>query len=165
MKKGWIVSVVMTLLTCSGLAFAQTAVIPQAQVLHQNDLDQILPLGSPAQGGLYVALPAASAMEFYQVISPSGAGFVITPTNFVTFLLLSSSTTLATGGLFMEAGPADGQRFCVEDTGVQSAITISANTGQTLYTNTSISTPTNFAAGTVYCWLYVGTLAEWLRTR
>ena len=165
MKKGWIVSVVMTLLTCGGLAYAQTAILPQAQVLHQNDLDQILPLGSPAQGGVFTPLPAGSSMEFYQVISPSGAGFVITPNNFVTFLLLSSSTTLATGGIFMEAGPADGQRFCIEDTGVQSVITISANTGQTLYTNTSISTPTTFAAGTVYCWIYVGTLAEWLRTR
>ena len=68
--------------------------------------------------------------------------------------------TLANGTLTMSASAGDGQRFCLQDTQTQSAITINANTNQSLG---GLSTPTALVAGTRYCWIYNLPLATWLR--
>jgi len=90
--------------------------------------------------------------------------FTITPVNDVSLLYLNPAGTLATGTLTMMLTPGDGQRFCLEDSKTQTAITIQANTGQTL-ASYGVATPTALVANTLYCWVYFAAQAAWVGTQ
>ncbi len=133
-------------------------------VLNQNDLVQVIPHGAGSAQSVFAYPGAISGVDQYSYQIPLTA-FTITVPNSVAVLYLNPAGTLATGTLTMMASPSDGQRFCVEDSQTQTAITISANTGQTLTAGTyGLATPTALTANTRYCWLYFGAQAAWVRT-
>lgn len=145
-------------------ALGQTIVVPQVLSLGQQDLVQVLPGGQAVVGNQYYPAPKIGGVEAYSYQIPVTA-FSITVANGVDYLYLNPAGTLATGTLTMMASPSDGQRFCLQDTQTQTAITIQANTGQTLASGTfGMTTPTALVANTKYCWLYIGSLSTWTRT-
>lgn len=144
--------------------WAQVIVLPQQQSLQQTDLIQIIPNGQPNAQSAFAPVGGAQGIEQYSYQIPL-TGFTITPANYIAYLYLNPAGTLATGTLTMPATPGDGQRFCLQDTQTQTAITIQANTGQTLAAGTfGLATPTALVANTKYCWLYIRSLATWTRT-
>jgi hypothetical protein len=147
----------------AGYAFAQTVPVPNVTNIGQNDLVQIIPGGQPTSGNVYAAAGRVGGQYEYSYQVPITA-FTITPANGINFLYLNPAGTLATGTLNMPATPGDGQRFCLEDTQTQTAITISANTGQSL-ASVGPTLPTALVANTVYCWFYRSANATWYQTQ
>ena len=155
----------------SAAAFAALAAAVLAQVvsplvpsMHQNDTVQVNPYGAPSAQSVFAPPGAIAGIDQYSYQVPLTA-FAITVPSYVSELYLNPAGTLATGTLTMMATPSDGQRFCLEDSQTQTAITISANTGQTLTAGTyGLATPTALVANTRYCWRYFGSQAAWVRT-
>lgn len=161
-RKSWLLgSAAGALALAGGLAIAQV-VLPQVVSLGQGDLVQVIPNGQAHVGNQYAPAGMIGSMKLSSYQVPLTA-FTITPPNGVGVLTLNPAGTLAAGTLTMEANPSDGQDFCLWDTQTQSAITVSANTGQTLNTTIGLATPTALVAKTGYCWRYVGSLAAWYR--
>jgi hypothetical protein len=147
----------------AGYAFAQTVPVPNVTNIGQNDLVQIIPGGQPTSGNVYAAAGRVGGQYEYSYQVPVTA-FTITPANGINFLYLNPAGTLATGTLNMPATPGDGQRFCIEDSQTQTAITVAANTGQTLASYGGAAV-TALTANTVYCWFYIQNQAVWVRTQ
>lgn len=143
------------------------AQVPQPQLrvpLSQNDLVQVIPNGAPSAQSVYSYTGAVAGMDLYSYQIPLTA-FTITPANGVSYLLLNPGGTLGTGTLTMEAQPSDGQRFSIFTSQTQTAITVQANTGQTLDAGViGLAQPTALTAKTTYTWRYIGSLATWVRT-
>lgn len=140
-------------------ALAQVIPVPQVQSMSQQDLVQVVPGGLPSAPEVFAPVGAIAAVEQYSYQIPL-TGFTITVPNLVSFLYLNPAGTLATGTLTMMPNPSDGQRFCLQDTQTQTAITVTANTGQSLG---GIAAPTALVANTRYCWFYNRPLATWIR--
>ncbi|SDD95050.1 hypothetical protein SAMN05216337_1017134 [Bradyrhizobium brasilense] len=141
-------------------AAAQTISVPQVQSMGQNDLVQVVPGGLPSAQEVFATPGAIGGVLQYSQQTPLTA-FTITVPNATSFLYLTPAGTLATGTLTMEAAPvSDGQKFCLLDTQTQTAITIAANTGQSLG---GLANPTALVAGTTYCWFYNAQTATWYR--
>lgn len=144
-------------------AVAQQNIPPQVPSLNQNDLLLVIPRGF-AQAQNYYANPGQiAAVEQYSYQVPL-TGFAITPPNLTSLLYLNPAGTLATGTLTMEAVASDGQKFCLQDSQTQTAITIAANNGQTL-ASFGLGALTALVANTRYCWLYNASLSSWIRTQ
>lgn len=150
------------LLFAVGAAIAQVA-IPYVPSINQNDVLQIVPRGFPSAQTVYATAGQVAGVEQYSYQVPL-TGFAITPPNLTALLYLNPAGTLATGTLTMPAVASDGQRLCVEDSQTQTAITIAANTGQTL-ASFGLGAVTALTANTKYCWLYQGSAASWIRTQ
>ncbi|HEV2674149.1 MAG TPA: hypothetical protein VGV37_06365 [Aliidongia sp.] len=148
------------LLLVAGGAFAQQIPVPQVQSLGSTDLVPVIPGGQPQAATYYATAGQVAGVFAYSIQAPLTA-FTITDGNGVSFLFLNPAGTLATGTLTMMAVPSDGQNFCLESTQTQTAITISANTGQSL--GGTLATPTALVANTRYCWLYSRSAATWYR--
>ena len=144
-------------------AFAQVAV-PSAGALHQNDQVNVVPYGAPSAQSVYATPGNIAGVEQYSYQIPLTA-FTITPPNGTSLLYLNPAGTLATGTLTMQASPSDGQKFCVQSSQTQTAITVSANTGQTISTTIGLGALTAMVQFTRYCYLYQGALATWIRTQ
>lgn len=146
-------------LVLASLALAQVITVPVVQSLGPTDLVQVIPQGQPSAQSVYASPGSIAGVEAYSYQIPLTA-FAITVPAHVDFLYLNPAGTLATGALTMEPTPSDGQRFCLQDTQTQTAITVSANTGQSLG---GIAAPTALVANTRYCWFYNRPLASWIR--
>jgi hypothetical protein len=85
-------------------------------------------------------------------------GFSITIANTVNSLILNPAGTLATGTVTMPATPQDGQTVTIASTQIVTALTVSANTGQTLS-----GTITTIAANGFATWQYVLADTNWYR--
>jgi hypothetical protein len=156
---------VAALLALGGVALAQvggfTGQMPApAQVLnlHQSDLVPMVPFGTGTAPQGMTAVGTAASMTTYSVSVPL-TGFTITGPNpnVATFLLLNPAGTLATGTLTMPAAPNDGGSFCVMSTQTQTALTVSANTGQTVG-GTAV---TALVAYQPRCWRWFALTATW----
>jgi hypothetical protein len=146
-----------------GAAIAQVNIPPLRGPLAQNDLVLVVPNGFGSAQSVYSYAGAIAGIEQYSYQVPVTA-FSITPANGTSLLYLNPAGTLATGTLTMQAQPSDGQRFTIETTQTQTAITIQANTGQTLASGTfGLTTPTALVANTRYTWMYIASLATWTR--
>lgn len=145
-------------------AFAQVIPVPQVSAIGQGDLVQVLPGGAPQAQNKYAPAGGVAGVLQYSYQVPLTA-FTITPANFTSSLYLNPAGTLATGTLTMASSPSDGQNFCLEDTQTQTAITINANTGQTMLTTIGLGALTALVANTRYCWFYNAPLAGWIRTQ
>jgi hypothetical protein len=86
-------------------------------------------------------------------------GFSITPNNNTTLLFLNPAGTLATGTITFPATPGSAQAFCWLSSQTQTAVTMTANTGQSVV-GTAV---TAGVAGTSYCWRYIALTATWYR--
>lgn len=152
-------------LLAGGLAaYAQVSVPPRGPMT-QSDLIQVIPGGQPSAQSVYATPGQLSGTEGYSYQVPLTA-FSITPSDTTTFLYINPAGTLATGTLTMPAHPGDGQKFSFESSQTQTAITIAANTGQTLTAGTyGLATPTAGVANTIYTWMYIANQAAWVRIR
>lgn len=137
----------------------------QAQVpnLNQTDLVCIAQRGVgqvPAQcTGVGVG---ATMMQYESPLVVPTTGFTLTAPNpnVATLYILNPAGTLATGTLTMPASPNDGGNFCVMSTQTQTALTVTANTGQTVG-GTAV---TALVAYQPRCWRYIGATSTWALT-
>lgn len=158
---GFILAAVAAL---GGYAIAQVNPVTLVTSLGQNDLQQVIPGGTAQAQSVYYPVAKAAGVDAYSYQIPVTA-FSITVANGISVLFLNPAGTLATGTLTMMANPSDGQRFTLESSQTQTAITIQANTGQTLSAGTfGLATPTALVANTRYSWLYIASLSTWVRT-
>ncbi|MEI9995687.1 MAG: DUF2793 domain-containing protein [Rhizomicrobium sp.] len=102
-------------------------------------------------GGAYVDLS-------YSYQTPA-TGFAITIANATGRLLLNPAGTLAAGAITMPAAPKDGQIVTLASTQTVTALTHSPNAGQSI-----AGALTTLAANTPASFLYVASVAKWLRT-
>jgi hypothetical protein len=155
-------------LAFAGYAFAQSGtvgpfVLPPAPALGQTDAILVIPNAAPTAQSVFAAPGVIAGVAQYQYVVPVTA-FTITATNGVNYVYLNPAGTLATGTFTLPASPADGQLLTLEDSQTQTAITIQANTGQTLTAGTyGLATPTALVANTKYQWIYFAKQAAWVR--
>jgi hypothetical protein len=143
----------------AGVALAQVLPVPQVQSLGLTDLVQVVPQGIPTASSQYAPVGAVAGVENYSYQIPLTA-FAITVPAHVDLLYLNPAGTLATGAVTFEPNPSDGQRFCFQSTQVNTAITYTANTGQSFG---GIANPTTYTvANTRLCWFYNRALATWI---
>lgn len=150
------------LLAFVGLAFAQPVPVPQINAMGQTDLVQVIPLGQPSAQSVYAPPGAVGGLIQYSYQVPITA-FSITIPKFVNLLYLNPAGTLATGTVTMPAVPGDGQRVCVESSQTQTALTMTANTGQA-FASFGGAAVTALTANVAVCWFYNAPLAVWIRT-
>jgi hypothetical protein len=84
-------------------------------------------------------------------------GFAITIANTTTVEVLNPAGTLATGTITMPASPLNGQETCVSSSQTITALTVSANAGQSI-----IAAPTSMSAGG-FCYIYYTAGTTWFR--
>lgn len=149
------------LLAFAGLAVAQSVPVPFIGAMNQSDTVQVIPLGQPSAQSVYAPSAALGGVQAYNYSVPVTA-FSLTVPRFVSDMYINPAGTLATGTFTMMANPADGQRACFQSTQTQTAVTITANTGQTI-SSAGLATITAMTANTRYCWFYVKSLAAWIR--
>ena len=140
----------------SGAALAQTPVVPQVQSVGTSDLFQDIVNGVPVMGNQYATAALVTNVTGYKITTPL-TGFSLTFANGQSYYLITPAGTLATGTFTFEPNPGDGAKECVRSTQTQTAVTISANTGQTVG-GTAV---TALTANTTYCWLYQASSATW----
>jgi len=87
-------------------------------------------------------------------------GFSITIAANIKSLVLKPTGTLATGTITMPAAPIDGQEIRVSSSQIITALTVSANAGQTI-----LNAPTTLAAGAGFEYVYDLATTEWMRLR
>lgn len=148
----------------AGAAFAQPATLgtpaktPTLQNINPGDVVPVIPGGVGGVPSQYAPAGMVGAMANYQYVVPVTA-FSITPSSQITLLFLNPAGTLATGTITFPATPSDGGNFCVYDTQTQTAVTMTANTGQSI---AGIAV-TAFVANTQYCWKYISKTTTWYR--
>lgn len=140
---------------------------PNANGLSGNELapaDTQLPNGVNPQTE-YISATQMRAVGYYQTVPVTA--FSITVPNGVQRVILTPAGTLATGTITLPASPVDGQEVCIWDTATQTALTLSANTGQTI----AGSAITALTAATRYCYQFEGNTStggianQWIRTQ
>ena len=134
--------------------------VPQVQSLNQADCFWDAINGQPQPAWQCATPGMIGGISNYNYSVPL-TGFTIAPGNTQSFVLINPAGTLATGTLTMPSNPSDGLNLCMESTQTQTALTVTANTGQTL-SGTTVSALT---AGTPVCWLFVRSTTTWYRTR
>lgn len=163
MKKRFLLAGVAAL-AFGAAAIAQTIPVPYVASLNQNDAVQVLPGGVPSARSQYANPGWIAGVEQYSYQVPL-TGFAITVPAHNSLLYLNPAGTLATGAITMEATPSDGQKFCVEDTQTQTAVTVSAGAGSSMLTSIGLGAVTALTANTKYCWYYNRPLSGWIRTQ
>jgi hypothetical protein len=157
----------LAVLLASTAAFAQTgpAVTPMpgapiAPAMNQDDAVMFARhgVGSVPPGYAHPGMLGAFLNE--SDVVPVTA-FAITPADNVSLLFLNPAGTLATGAITFPAHPGSGQEFCWLSSQTQSAVTMTANTGQTVV-GTAVTAGT---AGISYCWRYIAATSTWYRVQ
>jgi hypothetical protein len=142
----------------AGLALAQSYPPPQVQTVGPTDLFQDIVRGAPSPSSVYATAGQIAGVPSYVYSVPLTA-FSLTFGNSQTWYILNPAGTLATGTFTFAPNPADGQRECVADSQIQTAVTFTANTGQSV-----VGAPTAEAsANWVACFTYVASVATWFK--
>ena len=144
----------------AGYAYAQS-VNPPISPANQNDLINIIKGGQGTAPSVYAYAGTIGGTVQYQYSVPATA-FTITAANATTFVLINPAGTLATGTLTTPANPGDGQSLCMMSSQTQTALTVTANTGQTMASYGG-ATVTALTANTPVCWFYIANQANWVR--
>jgi hypothetical protein len=142
----------------AGYALAQVYPPPIAPNVGTADLFADVVNGAPGPGTTYVKAAQISGVPGYQYVVPLTA-FSLTYNAGQIYMILNPAGTLATGTVTTEANPGDGQRECILSTQTQTALTVTANTGQSI-----ANAPTALTANTGACWTYVRAIATWERS-
>jgi hypothetical protein len=149
-------------------AFAIAGVVALAQVINppitpvnQNDVVQVVKAGQGTAQSVYAYAGTIGGTVQYQYSVPVTA-FTITAANGTTFVLINPAGTLGTGTLTTPASPGDGQSLCMMSSQTQTALTVTANTGQTMASYGG-ATVTALTANTPVCWFYIANQANWVR--
>lgn len=130
--------------------------VPFLQTVGPNDAIQDIQNGYPTTGNTYVSpQQIAGAPGYTKTIATTG--FSQTFANGQEYILLYPAATLATGTITTEASPvSDGQRECIRSSQIVTALTLTANAGQTIN-----SPATALAAGTSVCWTFSLSNSTW----
>jgi hypothetical protein len=104
--------------------------------------------------GAWVRIGPASAYSLQILLT----GFAITVANNITQLILQPAGTLATGQVTFPAVPLDGQILGIASSQTITALTLTANIGQTL-----LGAVTTLAANTGVRYQYVASIKTWFR--
>lgn len=145
----------------AAIAFSQT-VLPPTTPVNQNDYVQVVKGGQGSAQSLYAWAGTVGGTAQYQYSVPV-TGFAITVTNGNWFVLINPAGTLATGAITTPSNPGDGQRLCVMSSQTQTALTMTAATGQA-FASYGGATVTALTANTPVCWFYIANQAVWVRT-
>lgn len=159
MKKLLLATSAVSLLAI-GFAFAQSTTIslPVLSTVSTSDLFQDVPGGSPTAGNKYVTAAQIAGVPGYTKTIPL-TSFSLTFANSQEYMLLQPAGTLAAGTITTAPNPSDGQRECIVSTQIVSALTLTANSGQTI--NGAV---TALAANTGVCYTYSAFNATWDRS-
>jgi hypothetical protein len=154
----WGAGIALAVLALAGIAYAQSVPIPSAAPVTQGDYVQVIKNGAPSAQSSYAPAGAIGSMDQYAFNTPL-TGFTLTGTSYTSLLYLTPAGTLATGTVTMPAQENDGQRFCIASSQTQTALTVTANTGQTIV-GTAV---TALVIGTQVCWVYRASTLSWYR--
>lgn len=143
----------------AGVALAQIVTPPLSQVVTVDptaDLFLDVVNGQPTTASRYASAAQINAAPGVQYSVPV-TGFSIQVLDATTYVFIKPAGTLANGTFLFPVNASDGQHLCFFDTATQSAVTMTAGTGDTL-SGTSI---TALTAATQYCWRYVKPTRTW----
>ena len=140
-----------------GLAIAQTPIVPQVVNVGPTDLFQDVVGGVPRAGNVYATAAQIAGVPGYASLGTLVTTNTYTFTNGVTDAFGHAAGTLAAIGLTTEPNPGDGKRECFYLDQIVSALTWTANTGQTINANV----PAASAAKIPNCITYVAASATW----
>jgi hypothetical protein len=160
LKKNYraLLAAVAGLAICGAIAYAQVIVVPTVTSVGTTDLFADVVAGQPSAQASYATASQIANVPGYRY-TVATTGFSITVPNGVTYEILNPAGTLATGTFTMMPNPGDGARTCFFSTQTQTAVTLTANTGQTI-----VNGVTAFTANTQYCYTYVASLSAWERS-
>lgn len=163
MKRSRLVLAALAVL-CLGagtLALAQqNLVVPVVPTVGTTDLFADVVNGYPTAQTSFATAAQISGVPGYVYSVPLTA-FSLTFGNSQSYMLLNPAGTLATGTFTMAPNPSDGQRACVFDTQIQTAVTFTANTGQTIVNAPTAEAAANWTA----CFTFVKSLSAWERSQ
>lgn len=154
MKKLSIAAIVGASLV-AGIALAQVYPLPVVPTIQTSDLFADVVGGVPNAQTQFASAAAIAGVPGYVKTIPLTA-FSLTFGNTQSWLLLKPAGTLATGTITTAPNPSDGQRECMRSTQTQTALTLTANTGQTI--NSGITAMT---ANTTYCYTFSKSDGAW----
>lgn len=155
MKK--IASLAFVLSMLGSAALAQQVTPPILANTTQTDVIQDVPRGQPSAQSQYVNIGSIGGVPAYVYNVPLTA-FSLTFGNTQQNLNLNPAGTLATGTITTAVNPSDAQVECIFSTTAVTALTLTANTGQTITNGV-----TALVANTRYCYQYDTPLAAWER--
>lgn len=138
---------------------SQNLVIPQVPTIGTTDLFQDVVNGYPTAPSSYATAAQIAGVPGYVNGGAVVTAWTFTFANSQTSYFVQPAGTLATGTLTTAANPSDGQRECFLSTQTQTALTWSANTGQTIN-----SAPTAGVANTPICITFAKASATWFRS-
>ena len=133
--------------------------LPQVTSVDPTDLIQVVPNGAPSAGNKYSTAAKINGVVGYANGGAATTGWTFTMANGQTNYFIQPAGTLATGVLTLPPNPGDGQRACFLSTQTQTAITWTANTGQSLS-----NAPTAGVAMVPQCMQFSATTATWYRS-
>lgn len=139
------------------VASAQITILPQVTKVNPTDLFQDIPGGVAYSTNYYTTAAAITSQSGYVKNVPLTA-FSLTFANTQSWLELNPAGTLAAGTITLAPAPSDGARECIFSTQIVSALTLSANSGQSI--NNAV---TALAANTGVCYLYSASNLTWDR--
>lgn len=160
MKRTLFAALFAGVLGLAGYAIAQVTTPPIVPT-GQADVVQVVKGGAGTSANTYAYVGTIGGSEEYQYSVPLTA-FTITANNQTTFLIINPAGTLATGTITTAASPGDGQKLCVMSSQTQTALTMTANTGQA-FASYGGATVTALTANTPVCWFYIANQAVWVR--
>lgn len=141
-----------------GIALAQTTPVAKVVAVGTADLFQDVVGGFGQAPSYYATAAQITHVPGYVKVIPLTA-FSLTFVNGQTDMILNPAGTLATGTITTEPNPADGARECILSSQTQTALTITANTGQTIN-----NTATALVANTPVCFTFSSGTSAWDRS-
>jgi hypothetical protein len=141
-----------------GIAIAQV-VVPTVANVGTTDLFADVVNGVPSANTRFATAAAIAGVPGYVNGLAVLTAWTFTFGNTQTTYFIQPAGTLATGTLTTAPNPADGQRECFLSTQTQTALTWSANTGQTM-----VNAPTAGVAMTPICMTFSLATASWYRS-
>ncbi len=139
----------------SAVALAQVVTVPQVLSVGTADLFADVVGGAPGAQSQYATAAQITSAQG-TTYSVAVTGFSMTYGPGIQLIYLVPAGTLATGTVTTAVNPSNGQRMCIRSTQTQTALTMTANTGQTINT-----AQTALTAATTYCWVYLAQAATW----
>ena len=145
------------LLVAVGAALAQIPTPPTVLSVGATDLFLDVVGGVPTPNAQYAPAGLLGNTTSVAYSVPLTA-FTITQGVGTTWTIINPAGTLATGTFTFNATPTNGSRACFVSTQTQTAVTFTANTGQSVVGN-----PTSMVAGTAVCFTYVASTSTWYK--
>lgn len=160
MKRLLIGAAALAFLALAGVVHSQTIFIPKVTTLSPtNDAIQVIPNSTPVVGNVYAPPALVTNVYGYYKGGAFTTGFVYTFGTNVTYAMVAPSGTLAQGYIYLAAAPSDGARNCFFSTQTVTAVTVYANTGQSIN-----NAATALTANTGVCYMYSLSNATWDRS-